>query len=123
MRNAHLPDPFAVVDTSRLESYPWQIDAVYNRLVTPRLVRFLLADDPGVDQTIMSRLLTRKLMLRGDVERFLTIAAGGPVEQWQDEWSEAARAPREGGQSWDSNRICLQNVASRRCAAACRFDH
>ena len=54
MRHGHLTDPFAAVDTSSIEPYPHQIDAVYNRLLPQRPVRFVLADDPGAGKTIMS---------------------------------------------------------------------
>ena len=85
MRQAHLADPFAAVDTSNIDPYPHQIDAVYNRLLTQRPLRFLLADDPGAGKTIMSGLLIRELVLRGDVARCLIVAPGSLVEQWQDE--------------------------------------
>jgi len=85
MRWAHLSDPFAAVDTSNIEPYPHQIDAVYNRFLDQKPLRFLLADDPGAGKTIMSGLLIRELMLRGDVVRCLVVAPGSLVEQWQDE--------------------------------------
>ena len=85
MQQAHLADPFAAVDTSNIEPYPHQIDAVYNRLLTRKPLRFLLADDPGAGKTIMSGLLIRELMLRGDVARCLIVVPGSLVEQWQDE--------------------------------------
>ena len=85
MQQAHLADPFAAVDTSNIEPYPHQIDAVYNRLLTQEPLRFLLADDPGAGKTIMSGLLIRELVLRGDVARCLIVAPGSLVEQWQDE--------------------------------------
>ena len=85
MQMAHLADPFAAVDTSNIDPYPHQIDAVYNRLLTLKPLRFLLADDPGAGKTIMSGLLIRELMLRGDVTRCLIVAPGSLVEQWQDE--------------------------------------
>ncbi len=87
MQMAHLADPFAAVDTSNIDPYPHQIDLVYNRLLAADLkpLRFLLADDPGAGKTIMSGLLIRELMLRGDVTRCLIVAPGSLVEQWQDE--------------------------------------
>jgi len=85
MKHAHLADPFAAVDTSNIEPYPHQIDAVYNRFLEQKPLRFLLADDPGAGKTIMSGLLIRELMLRGDVARCLIVAPGSLVEQWQDE--------------------------------------
>ena len=85
MQSAHLADPYAAVDTSNIEPYPHQIDAVYNRFLEQRPLKFLLADDPGAGKTIMSGLLIRELMLRGDVARCLVVAPGSLVEQWQDE--------------------------------------
>jgi SNF2 family DNA or RNA helicase len=48
-------------------------------------LRFLLADDPGAGKTIMTGLLIKELMLRGDLKRCLIISPGNLVEQWQDE--------------------------------------
>ena len=82
---AHLFDPFAAVEASRIDPLPHQIEAVYQRLLPLRPLRFLLADDPGAGKTIMSGLYIRELILRGDLVRCLIIAPGSLVEQWQEE--------------------------------------
>ena len=82
---AYLFDPFLAVQTSNLDPLPHQIDAVYNEMLPPQPLRFLLADDPGAGKRIMAGLFCKELMIRGDVERCLVIAPGSLVEQWQDE--------------------------------------
>ena len=64
MKWAHLSDPFAAVDTSNIEPYPHQIEAVYDKLLPKQPLRYLLADDPGAGKTIMSGLLIRELILQ-----------------------------------------------------------
>ncbi len=85
IRLAHLFDPFAAVEASGIDPLPHQIEAVYERLLPLRPLRFLLADDPGAGKTIMSGLYIRELILRGDLVRCLVIAPGSLVEQWQEE--------------------------------------
>jgi len=87
-RRIHLAwmfDPFLAVQTSNLDPLPHQIDAVYGRMLPRQPLRFLLADDPGAGETIMSGLYIKELMIRGDVERCLIVAPGSLVTQWQDE--------------------------------------
>lgn len=115
MKWAHLSDPFAAIDTSNIEPYPHQIDAVYNILLNQHPIRYVLADDPGAGKTIMSGLLIRELMIRGDVRRCLIIAPGSLVGQWQDEMSakfnlefeifsrEAVEASRSGNPFTEKN--------------------
>ena len=85
---AHLFDPFTAVEASGIDPLPHQIEAVYQRLLPLRPLRFLLADDPGAGKTIMSGLYIRELVLRGDLARCLVIAPGALVEQWQEELSD-----------------------------------
>lgn len=82
---AHIFDPFLAVHTSEIIPLPHQISAVYQEML-PRLpLRYLLADDPGAGKTIMTGLLLKELMIRGDLKRCLIVSPGNLAEQWQDE--------------------------------------
>jgi superfamily II DNA or RNA helicase len=58
-----------------------------------RLVPF--SDDPGAGKTVMSGLLIKELMIRGDVKRCLIVSPGNLVEQWQDELDRKFDLPFE----------------------------
>lgn len=82
---AHLFDPYLAVHTSAIEPLPHQISAVYEEML-PRLpLRFVLADDPGAGKTIMTGLLLKELIIRGDLKRCMIVSPGNLAEQWQDE--------------------------------------
>ena len=82
---AHLFDPYLAVHTSSIEPLPHQISAVYQEML-PRLpLRYILADDPGAGKTIMTGLLLKELIIRGDLNRCLIVSPGSLSEQWQDE--------------------------------------
>ncbi|HVF00080.1 MAG TPA: DEAD/DEAH box helicase, partial [Rubrobacteraceae bacterium] len=88
IRLAYLFDPYLAIHTSRIEPLPHQITAVYEEMLKRQPLRFLLADDPGAGKTIMTGLLVKELMIRGDLERCLVVAPGNLVEQWQIELKE-----------------------------------
>lgn len=71
-----------------MEPLPHQITAVYEEMLPRQPLRFLLADDPGAGKTIMTGLLIKELMLRGDLNRCLIVCPGNLVEQWQDELNQ-----------------------------------
>jgi len=82
---AHIFDPYLAVHTSAIEPLPHQISAVYQEML-PRLpLRYILADDPGAGKTIMTGLLLKELLIRGDLKRCLIVTPGNLAEQWQDE--------------------------------------
>src|SRR5436305_1509643 len=85
IRLAYLFDPLIAVHTSLIEPLPHQITAVYETMLGKQPLRYLLADDPGAGKTIMTGLLIKELMIRGDLRRCLIVAPGNLVEQWQDE--------------------------------------
>lgn len=87
IRLAHLFDPLLAVHTSLVDPLPHQITAVYGEMLTRQPLRFLLADDPGAGKTIMTGLLIKELLIRGDLRRCLIVCPGNLVEQWQDELS------------------------------------
>jgi SNF2 family DNA or RNA helicase len=82
---AHVFDPYLAVHTSAIEPLPHQISAVYQEML-PRLpLRYILADDPGAGKTIMTGLLLKELLVRGDLKRCMIVSPGNLAEQWQDE--------------------------------------
>jgi len=85
IRLAHHFDPYLAVHTSQVIPLPHQITAVYEEMLPRQPIRFLLADDPGAGKTIMSGLLIKELIARGDVSRCMIVSPGSLVEQWQDE--------------------------------------
>ena len=87
IRLAYLFDPLIAVHTSLIEPLPHQITAVYETMLGKQPLRYLLADDPGSGKTIMTGLLIKELMIRGDLRRCLIVSPGNLVEQWQDELS------------------------------------
>ena len=85
IRLAHLFDAALAVHTSLVEPLPHQITAVYQAMLPRQPLRFLLADDPGAGKTIMTGLLMKELIARGDLQRCLVVCPGSLAEQWQDE--------------------------------------
>lgn len=85
IRLAHLFDSLLAVHTSLVEPLPHQITAVYGEMLTRQPLRYLLADDPGAGKTIMTGLLLRELVIRGDLRRCLICCPANLAEQWQDE--------------------------------------
>ena len=82
---AHLFDPYLAVHTSSIEPLPHQISAVYQEMLQRLPLRYILADDPGAGKTIMTGLLLKELIVRGDLKRCLIVSPGSLAEQWQDE--------------------------------------
>ncbi|MBV8309908.1 MAG: DEAD/DEAH box helicase, partial [Planctomycetaceae bacterium] len=92
---AHLFDPLLAVHTSLVDPLPHQITAVYGDMLPRQPLRFLLADDPGAGKTIMTGLLIKELIARGDLKRCLIVSPGSLVEQWQDELDGRFHVPFE----------------------------
>jgi SNF2 family DNA or RNA helicase len=88
MSLAHLFDPYLAVHTSNVEPLPHQISAVYEEMLPRIPLRYVLADDPGAGKTIMTGLLVKEMLARGDLRRCLIVCPGSLVEQWQDELLE-----------------------------------
>ena len=82
---AHIFDPYLAVHTSSIEPLPHQISAVYQEMLPKLPLRYILADDPGAGKTIMTGLLLKELIVRGDLKRCLIVTPGNLSEQWQDE--------------------------------------
>lgn len=85
---AYLFDPYLAVTTSEVEPLPHQISAVYQEMLPRMPLRYVLADDPGAGKTVMTGLLIKEMLARGDLRRCLVVSPGSLVEQWQDELLE-----------------------------------
>jgi SNF2 family DNA or RNA helicase len=85
IRLAHHFDPYLALHTSEVTPLPHQITAVYEEMLPRQPLRFLLADDPGAGKTIMTGLLIKELVARGELQRCMIVSPGSLVEQWQDE--------------------------------------
>ena len=88
IRFAHLFDPHAAVNASRIEPLPHRLTVVHSPMLDRQPLRFLLADDPSAGKMVMAGLLVTELLIRGSLERCLIIAPGSLVEQWRDELSD-----------------------------------
>ncbi len=66
-----------------LRPFPHQLDAVYGRMLSQPLLRFLLADEPGTGKTIMSGLWLRESQRLGRVKRCLVVCPAHLVIKWQ----------------------------------------
>jgi superfamily II DNA or RNA helicase len=122
IRLAYLFDPLLAVHTSLVEPLPHQITAVYGEMLTRQPLRFLLADDPGAGKTIMTGLLIKELLIRGDVRRCLIVCPGSLVEQWQDELDRRFHLPFEIATNDQLEAARTGNWFAETPLAICRLD-
>ncbi|MEM4973463.1 MAG: helicase-related protein, partial [Candidatus Hadarchaeales archaeon] len=87
-RLASLFDPLLAMNVSKIDPLPFQIEAVYGRILKLPHIRFLLADDPGAGKTIMAGLVLKELKLRGLINRILIVLPGHLKDQWRREMKE-----------------------------------
>ncbi len=122
IRLAYLFDPLLAVHTSLVDPLPHQITAVYEEMIPRQPLRFLLADDPGAGKTIMTGLLIKELLARGDLQKCLVVCPGNLVEQWQDELYRRFHLPFEimTNDKYDAART--GNWFSENPLAVCRLD-
>jgi superfamily II DNA or RNA helicase len=85
INTAYQFDPLFAVNCSIVDPLPHQVEAVYKFLLPLPKIRFLLADDTGAGKTIMTGLLIKELLMRGQVERILIVTPGGLTKQWQED--------------------------------------
>ena len=87
--------PLLAVHTSMVDPLPHQITAVYGEMLPRQPLRYLLADDPGSGKTIMTGLLIKEEIVRGDLQRCMIVCPGNLAEQWQDELDRRFHLPFE----------------------------
>ncbi len=122
IRLGYLFDPILAVHTSLVEPLPHQITAVYESMLPRQPLRFLLADDPGAGKTIMTGLLIKELIARGDLQRCLIVCPGNLVEQWQDELYRRFHLPFEIMTNDKYNAARTGNWFAENPLSICRLD-
>src|SRR3984957_13140134 len=122
IRLAYLFDPLLAVHTSLVDPLPHQITAVYAEMLSRQPLRFLLADDPGAGKTIMTGLLIKELLARGDLQRCLIVCPGNLAEQWQDELDRRFHLPFEIMTNDALESARTGNWAAETPLAICRLD-
>ena len=88
LRLAYLFDPLYAVSVTQVDLLPHQVDAVYRHILPLPIIRFLLADDPGLGKTIMAGLTLKELKARELVNRCLIIVPAHLQDQWWREMKE-----------------------------------
>ncbi|RKY39789.1 MAG: helicase, partial [Candidatus Makaraimicrobium thalassicum] len=81
-------DPLFAVNVSKIDPVPHQLEAVYKYILPKKIVRYLLADDPGAGKTIMAGLILKELKMRGLANNCLIISPGHLKYQWLREMKE-----------------------------------
>ncbi len=85
LRLAHAIDPYAALNSSRIDPLPHQFEAVYEHLLARPVVRTLLAHDAGAGKTIMAGMVIKELKRRQGARRILIVTPAGLTEQWRRE--------------------------------------
>jgi superfamily II DNA or RNA helicase len=88
----HLSNPTFAVETALIDPLPHQRIAVYQHLLLPARLRFLLADDAGAGKTIMAGLYTREMLARRLI-RVLIVPPAGLVGNWESELNKLFGLP------------------------------
>lgn len=108
LRLAYLFDPLYAISVTQVDLLPHQVDAVYRHILPLPVVRFLLADDPGLGKTIMAGLILKELKARELVKLCLVIVPAHLQDQWRREMKEWFRE-----EFIIFNRDSLNNIQSR----------
>lgn len=75
------------LQTTSIDSLPYQIEAVYLRILPTIPIRYMLADEAGAGKTIMAGLVFSELKARQLASRLLIIVPRILVEKWQKDFS------------------------------------
>jgi SNF2 family DNA or RNA helicase len=89
----HLANPAFATEISQIDPLPHQRIAVYDYMLRPERLRFLLADDAGAGKTIMTGLYIREMLSRRVFKRILIIAPAGLVGNWKSELAKLFSLP------------------------------
>ena len=75
------------LQTTSIDYLPYQIEAVYLKILPTMPIRYMLADEAGAGKTIMAGLVFSELKARQLASRLLIIVPRILVEKWQKDFS------------------------------------
>src|SRR5206468_9387279 len=93
LRYGHLFNPSFATEISLIDPLPHQRIAVYEHMLKQTRLRFLLADDAGAGETIMTGLYIREMLTRRLINRVLIVPPAGLVGNWEREMHKLFSLP------------------------------
>jgi len=73
---------------SNIKLEPYQLEAVYEYILRPGSIRYLIAHDPGAGKTIMAGMVVKELEARDGIKKILFLVPPGIIPKWQFEMAD-----------------------------------
>jgi superfamily II DNA or RNA helicase len=70
---------------SNIKLEPFQLEAVYEYILRPGTIRYLIAHDPGAGKTIIAGMVIKELEASDGIKKILLLVPPGIIPKWQFE--------------------------------------